>query len=74
MRKLISLFLVFLLVACVASNEDIYKAQQVQTIYFEIVENPVYMDKAPNSWGVYSEDVIKRAKELYIIKTNRTAE
>ena len=76
MRKYLSLLLIFLLAACfnTVSNDEIYKAQQIQTVYFEIVDNPSLINNYPANWNIYSEDVINRAKELYIQKSNKVTE
>lgn len=66
MKKILIIILIsFLLVACTINNNDIIKAQHIQDIYFDICEHPSYIITPPNNWNIYTEEEIKRAKELY---------
>ena len=75
MKKIISILLIFLLTACTielsSTNEDIMDAQEVQTIYFELIQNPDYYTNIPESWSIYEPENIQRAKELYSQKISR---
>ena len=50
----------------IQSNGDVIKAQHIQTIYFEIVDNPAYLTNYPTGWSIYTNEEIERAKELYL--------
>ena len=47
-------------------DPKIYEAQKIQTIYFEIVDNPSYVNVRPEHWSKYTETEIAKAREHYI--------
>jgi hypothetical protein len=47
-------------------DAKIYEAQKIQTIYFEIVSNPSYVEITPSHWSKYTETEIAKAREHYI--------
>lgn len=69
MTKIFCIILISLLTACTSfltsDNKDIERAEQIQTVYFEIVENPDYINNEPIDWQQYDKSIVIRAKELY---------
>ena len=53
-------------------DPKIYEAQKVQTIYFEIVDNPSYITVTPAHWSKYTETEIAKAREHYKKNSNKS--
>lgn len=51
-------------------NQFIEDANQIQLIYFDLIKNPDYYYKYPDTWDIYSIQNINRAKQLYNQKYN----
>ena len=70
--KLILFFLVFIICSCASEsydNSDLIEAQHIQTIYFQLLENPKFYNDYPENWKIYNEFEINTAKRFYLEST-----
>ena len=67
--KFTLLFLIFILCSCATKsydNSDLIEAQHIQTIYFQLLENPKFYNDYPDNWKIYNEFEINTAKQFYL--------
>lgn len=72
--KYLLITLIAFLCSCTTSNKidtnlkniEIATAQNIQSIYFDCIEHPNYVDSHPQSWSIYNKDEINIGIQHYI--------